>query len=225
MEMRRWVFKFHWNSKWPPLINPIFLWAQKIKNLKSIIHILQSNSPRYWNVQVIFSLRCDSKWPPQNNFIIFLSAKTLKLNVRHYSNFTIPLFTIWRCASDFCKVYPEFKLAATDQVHIFLSAQKIKNLERNYSNSTITFPTIWRCAGDLLKVLLKFKKAAMAELEIFLWAQKLPKLGWDIIQILQSHFPPPGNRQVILLKFKMATTSRLFKYLWPQNSNLIDGGK
>ena len=35
----------------------------------------------------------------------------------------------------------------------------------------------------------------------------------EIIHILQSHYPPYGNVQVILLKFKMATTSRLFKYL------------
>ena len=35
----------------------------------------------------------------------------------------------------------------------------------------------------------------------------------EIMQILQSHYPPYGNVQVILLKFGMATTSRLFKYL------------
>ena len=34
----------------------IFLWAQKLKNLKlEIIQILQSHSPRYGDVQVIFS--------------------------------------------------------------------------------------------------------------------------------------------------------------------------
>ena len=34
---------------------PIFLWAQKLKNLKSeIIQILLSHSPRYGDVQVIF---------------------------------------------------------------------------------------------------------------------------------------------------------------------------
>ena len=35
----------------------------------------------------------------------------------------------------------------------------------------------------------------------------------EIIHILQSHYPPSGNVQVVLLKFKMATTSRPFKYL------------
>ena len=33
------------------------------------------------------------------------------------------------------------------------------------------------------------------------------------IIILQSHYTPSGNVQVILLKFKMVTTSRLVKYL------------
>ena len=58
--------------------------------------------------------------------------------------------------------------------------------------------------------------AATDQLHFFLWAQKLKNLKSEIIHILQSHYPPSGNVQVILLKFKMATTSRLFKYLWPQ---------
>ena len=49
----------------------------------------------------------------------------------------------------------------------------------------------------------------------FLWVQKLKKKS-EIIHILQSHYPPSGNVQVILLKFKMTTTSRLFIFLWPQ---------
>ena len=61
--------------------------------------------------------------------------------------------------------------------------------------------------------LLKFKMAAMDELRDFLWAQKLKS---EIRQILQLHYPPYGNVQVILLKFRMATTSRRLKYLWPQ---------
>ena len=39
-----------------------------------------------------------------------------------------------------------------------------------------------------------------------LWAQKLKKhIKSEIIQILQSHYPPSENVQLILLKFKMAT--------------------
>ena len=61
------------------------------------------------------------------------------------------------------------------------------------------------------KVLLKFKMTAMDELHNSLWVQKIKKLKSEIIQILQSQYPPSGNVQVILLKFKMATTtSRLF---------------
>ena len=68
------------------------------------------------------------------------------------------------------------------------------------------------CAGDFVMVLLKFKMAAMDELHS-LCGSKTQKLKSEIIHILQSHYPPSGNVQVILLKFKMATTSRLFKYL------------
>ena len=52
---------------------------------------------------------------------LFLVAKTLKLNVRNYSNSTISFLTIWRCAGDFFKVLLKFKMAVADQV-------------RNYSN-------------------------------------------------------------------------------------------
>ena len=57
---------------------------------------------------------------------------------------------------------------------------------------------------------MKFKMAAMDELQNFLWTQKLKS---EIIHILQSHYPPSGNVQVILLKFKMAATNRLLKHL------------
>ena len=55
-----------------------------------------------------------------SQFQIFLwGAKTLKLNVRNYSNFTITFPTIWRCAGDFFKVLLRFKMAATDQFNFF----------------------------------------------------------------------------------------------------------
>ena len=46
----------------------------------------------------------------------FVGAKTLKLKVRNYSNFTITFPMIWRCAGDFFKVLLKFKMAATDQL-------------------------------------------------------------------------------------------------------------
>ena len=58
----------------------IFLRAQKLWNLTSeIIQILQSHSPQYGDVQVIFSgFFWNSKWPPRINFIFFEVAKTQK---------------------------------------------------------------------------------------------------------------------------------------------------
>ena len=57
----------------------------------------------------------------------FVGAKSLKLKVRNYSNFTITFPTIWRFASDFFKVLLKFKMAAMDKLHIFLWAQNLKN--------------------------------------------------------------------------------------------------
>ena len=48
------------------------------------------------------------------NFVV--GAKTLKLKVRNFSNFTITFPMIWRCAGDFFKVILKFKMAATDQL-------------------------------------------------------------------------------------------------------------
>ena len=67
-----------------------------------------------WDVQV--RSYQNSKWPPEGNSKIFVGAKTLKLKVRNYSNFTITFPMIWRCAGDFFKVLPKFKMAATDQI-------------------------------------------------------------------------------------------------------------
>ena len=49
----------------------------------------------------------------------FVGAKTLKLEVRNYSNITIAFPTIGRCAGDFFKVLLKFKMAATDQLQFF----------------------------------------------------------------------------------------------------------
>ena len=65
------------------------LWARKLKNLKAeIIQILLWHSPRYKDVQVIFSrFYRYSEWPPRINLKIFVGAKTQKFKVRNYSNF------------------------------------------------------------------------------------------------------------------------------------------
>ena len=49
----------------------------------------------------------------------FVGAKTLKLQVRYYSNFTITFPTIWRCAGDIFKVLLKLKMGATDQLQFF----------------------------------------------------------------------------------------------------------
>ena len=103
----------------------------KLKNLKSeIIQILLKHSPRYGDVQVIFSrFYRISKWPPQINFNFFVGAKTQKLKVRIYSNFTITFPTIWRCAGYCSKVLLKFKMAAMDELHIFFVGAKIQKLK------------------------------------------------------------------------------------------------
>ena len=55
----------------------IFLWAQKLQNLKSgIIQILLSHSPRYGDVQVIFlKVLLKFKMAAMRNFIFFCGRK------------------------------------------------------------------------------------------------------------------------------------------------------
>ena len=79
-----------------------FLWVQKKLNLTSeIIQILESHSPQYGDVQVIFLRFCwNLKWPPRINLLFWGVAQTQKPKVVNYSNFTITLSTIWRCACD-----------------------------------------------------------------------------------------------------------------------------
>ena len=48
---------------------------------------------------------------------IFLWSQ--KLKVRNYSNFTVTLHAIWRCAGDFLNVLLKFQMAATDQLQFF----------------------------------------------------------------------------------------------------------
>ena len=55
----------------------------------------------------------------------FVDAKTLKLKVGYYSNFTITLPTIYRCAGDFFKILLKFKKAAMDQLQFFCGRNNI----------------------------------------------------------------------------------------------------
>ena len=92
-----------------------------------------------------------------------------KLEVRNYSNFTIPFPTIWRCAGDFFEVLLKFKMAAKYQLQFFCGHENSKNLlGQSFSNFTITFLATSGCASDFLKMLPKFKKAARGQLQIFL---------------------------------------------------------
>ena len=89
-----------------------------------------------------------------------MGAKTLKLEVRNYSNFTITFPMIWRCAGDFFKVLLKFKMDATDQLFFFLlfflKTQKIC-LVNFFLNFNITFLATWGCASDFFKDATKFQ--------------------------------------------------------------------
>ena len=61
---------------------------------------------------------------------------------------------------------------------------------------------------------------AAMDKHIFLWAQKLK--NW--IHIIQSHYPPSGNVQVILLKFKWPPQIDFVNICDRKKSNLIYGG-
>ena len=108
-----------------------FLWAQKLQNLSSeIIKILESHSPQYGNVQVIFlRLCCNSKWPPWINFNFFEVAKTQNLKVIQMLQITFP--TIWRCACDFFKDWRKFKWPPCMNFIIFCGRKNSKIEVRN----------------------------------------------------------------------------------------------
>ena len=91
----------------------------------------------------------------------FVGAKTLKLKVTNYSNFTITFPTIWRCAGDFFKGFSK-NLKWQPLINFIFYGHKNLNIIKvgHYSNFTIIFPTIWTSVGDIFSVLLKFKMAA-----------------------------------------------------------------
>ena len=57
----------------------------------------------------------------------FVGSKTLKLNVRNYSNFTITFPTMWKSAGDFCMDLLKFKMAAMDQFQFFWGSKNLKS--------------------------------------------------------------------------------------------------
>ena len=93
-----------------------------------------------------------------------MGAKSLKLNVRNYSNFIItsppPPYRVVQVI--FSRFYLKFKMATTVQLQFFVGAKTLKINVRNHANFTILAPTIWRCAGS-----------ATDQLQFFLWAKKL----------------------------------------------------
>ena len=54
----------------------------------------------------------------------FVGAKTLKLNIRIYSNFTITFPTIWRCAGAF-QGFVEIQNGRHESISILLRLQKL----------------------------------------------------------------------------------------------------
>ena len=151
-----------------------------------------------------------------------MGAKTLKLKVRNYSNFTITFPKIWRCAGEFFKVLLKFKMAATDQLQFFRG--------RN-SNFNITFLATWGSAYFFLKMLPKFKIAARGQLQIFLWAQKLQNLRSENYSNFSITFPTIWRcasdffKKILLFvsgftKFKMAAMDKLHIFLWAQKLNV-----
>ena len=186
MEMDRWLFQGfteiqNGSHRWIS----IFWGGAKI--VGSIFFKFQHHIPsNMWMCKWFFkdatkiqNGRQKSKFPK-----FFVGAKTLKLIVRNYANFTITFPTIWRCAGDFFKVLLKLKLAATKQFNFFCGRKNSQTQVVNYSNFTITFPTIWRCACDFFKVFPKFKMAAMYEQKLtseimyrwFYWNLKWPPL-------------------------------------------------
>ena len=150
-----------------------------------------------------------------------MGAKTPRLEVRNYSNFTKTFPMIWRCAGDFFKVLLKFKMAATNQFEFFGGAKTQKNCLVNFfSQFNITFQATcmtWGCASDFLKMLPKFKMAARGQLQFFLSAQKLKVRNYSNITItLPMICRCAGNFFKVLLKFKMAVLDKLHIFLWAQ---------
>ena len=72
--------RFYRNLKWPPQINFNFLWAQKLKKLKSeIIQISQSHSPRYGDVQVFKGFTKIQNGRHGRTLYFFVGTKNQKL--------------------------------------------------------------------------------------------------------------------------------------------------
>ena len=86
-----------------------------------------------------------------DQFQFFGGRKNSQIQVVDYSNFTITFPTIWRCACDFFKVLPKFKMAAMHELHIFIFFCGRKNLKIEVRN-------------NVQVILLKFKMATTSRL-------------------------------------------------------------
>ena len=83
----------------------------------------------------------------------FVGAKTLKLKFVNYSNFTITLTTIWRCACDFFKVLLKFKIKWPPCINfiIFCGRKKSKKIIRN-NVQVILLKFKWPSQVDFLNI-------------------------------------------------------------------------
>ena len=105
MEICRWLFQgFTEIQNGRHGSTSIFWWAQKLKKLVWSIffnfkHHIPSNK---WMCNWFFKDGSKIQNGRQKSAPkLFVGAKSLKLNVRNYSNFTITFPTTWRCAGDF----------------------------------------------------------------------------------------------------------------------------
>ena len=124
MEMCRWFFKVLLKFKMTDTNQlQLFLWAKKLKNLMSVvIQILQSHSPRYGDVQVMFSSRFywNLNRPPWMNFIFLVGLRKtqkLKSEIIQFSHYP-PSWNVH-------VILLKFKMATTSRFFKYLWPQKL----------------------------------------------------------------------------------------------------
>ena len=162
---------FYWNSKWPPRINFNFLGAQKLKKvvwsifLKFQQHIPSSMGMCKWFLEAATKIHNGRH---RSTPIFFVGAKTLKLNVRNYSNSTIIFPTIWRCADDFLRFCWNSKWPPQINFNFFVGA-KTQKLKSEIIHLQSHYPPSW----NVQVILLKFEMAITSRLFKYLWPQKL----------------------------------------------------
>ena len=118
----------------------------------------------------------------KSNPNFFVCAKTLKLNVRNYLNFTITFSTIWRCAGDFFRFHWNSKLPPRINFNLFRS-RKHKSLKLfKFYNHIPHDMEMYMCffqgfteiqnGRHVWTKTQKFKMATTSRLFKYLWQQK-----------------------------------------------------